>query len=629
MNLTFLSPRSVIPAASKPAATAATAAPAVPAERSMAEIARGPTPKQEAVAQQKAAFVREVWHLAASTGNPLKTCVASVAAGSDLFPALRSAGKRGTSLLAGPKAYMNFNQWIRRLGRIAGTKQPDWENWQSLLPEHRGSKKYTRPGAPEFWQLLCRLYEHPNKLSLAYAYELACRMFAEADLKSDPPTLRQVQYYYQHHADSKAVLFAREGDEYSKNSLVAYIDRAAPPVDAVWVGDHHIFDAPVRVWDQTAADWRAVRPWLTAWLDWGSLFFVGWKIRTISPNRDSIERTLKEAIQANRNSAPLTLYIDNGKDYRAALGKKRLYSERDCERLDTIGSLLGCSTVYCIPYNARAKVIERMFKEVCHRFSKLWKGYRGGCPAERPEDAHKYWTNPSTLPTLDEFTEAFREFLNFQFHAEPRSGKILSGKTAFEKRAAAAPIRAALSADQLYKAFLRELPGERAVHQGGTVKALKRLYRSEPLWDLVGTNVKVRLKIDCDDTARAFVFDAEGREIGPAQLVPRIHPMIDSRTAPPKTVEALRDELALQARQRRQLRETRRARLGLPPRAPRELPAQPRPTLSEIAEPEFLAEPTDPALVSELEALLQPACSIDETTMQTADADLLKALMGE
>jgi len=508
---------------------------------------RSGTPQEERVARQKAGFVADVLTLSTRDHVKQSDACAIVALRTDAYPDLLTAGKRGRSLLEAEKAYHNYRSWKRSLGKTADG-QLALGNWRALLPKYRNSRGYRRPGPSDFWTVLARIYEHPNKLSLRYAHKLAALEFRRvAGGGAEVPTIDQAAWYYSNHVDRKQVLIAREGEDWFRNRVAGHIDRDAPDPDEVWVGDHHVFDAGVRIWDKERCDWRAVRPWLTAWLDWGSLYFVGFQIRVLSPSRDPIERSLKRAVVRNQYRPPTHLYIDNGKDYKAK-GFTRPCREADEERVSSICEALGCQPHFALPYNARAKIIERRFRDVCGWFSKLWPSYRGSSPETRPERAHEVWARPDQLPTLDEFAAAFERWLGALFHHEPSKGKVLQGRTPAEVRAAMHQARPPILPETAYKAFLRELPQPRKIRKGGCVRIYNRDYRSDALWQ-IQCNDEVRVKLDPDDVSTVWIYTLDGREIGAATCKPSLPGMIDPRDK--QSIEQLRAE---ERRTRRQIR---------------------------------------------------------------------------
>jgi len=509
------------------------------------------TPKDEMIARQKAAYVGAVWSLAKQEGIPQKDASAVVAIKSDSFKALQSGGKNGASLLQGSRAWSNFRSWSKKLGRVEGSKHPAVDNWRALLPKYKGSREYQRPGGELFWVAMANLYEHENQLSLTYSYKLASMACAEKDV--EVPSIGAVRHYYEHYADKKAVYIARHGEEAFRNNFAGYITREAPEIDEAWSGDHHIFDAAVKVRDVETGRWKPVRPWLTAWIDWGSLWFSGVCIRTEHPCRDSIERALKSGIEDNQYTPPMRLYVDNGKDYKARGLTRPILNEKDEAVVQSIAEALGCTVHFAIPYNARAKIAERMFRNVCEQFSKLWASYRGSNPQNRPKQADDIWKNPERLPTLPDFIKAFEMWLAKIYHSTESHGRILKGLSPMAARRSAKRLRPKVEPLSLYKAFLRELPGMRKIHRGGVVKALGREYRSEQLWTLMSNETHVRIKIDTDDISVAWIYTKDGVEIGPASAKPVLPAFADDD---PKSVEQLRQE---QQRHNRQIREAKKA----------------------------------------------------------------------
>lgn len=514
--------------------------------------------REEFIARQKAEYVRCVWLLAQDKHMTEKQAAHEVAADTSRFSALMKEGRKHESLLGEGVCYRNFRLWRSKLGSVAGTKRPNVDAWRELLPAYRGAREYTRPGDPVFWSAVAKLYENENRLSMRYAYTLA-----ESALRSkisDIPTYSAVHHWYTNHADQKAVFIAREGEEAFKNQVGSFIRREAPDVDEVWFSDHHIFDAAIKVWDKENTCWRAVRPWITAWLDWGSLDFVGWMIRDIYPNRDSIERSLRSGIVRNGNVAPAHIYIDNGRDYQAS-GFAKLRPQ-DEQRLKTLAELLGAAPHFAIKYNARAKVIERMFRTVCEHFSKLWPSYRGSNPQERPEGADDAWANPEKLPTLDEFAQAFEKWLLAIYRNEPSHGETLKGLSPAQARATKPHFgRDPLDALALHKAFLREIPDTRTVHRGGVIRVFNRFYQSEALWLVLRHEKEVRVKLDPDNLANAYVFTQDGREIGLATEIRNLPGMVDENQ--PETVEALREGMKKMRREIKQAKATSALHRGL------------------------------------------------------------------
>lgn len=497
-----------------------------------------PTDSEIALARQKSAFVYAVKERSGRDSIPLRTACDLVAARPQDFPLLLKAGKHGLSALAGSRAWSNFRSWSKAAGK-------DGANWRKLLPGYRGSREYVRPGPDEFWTRLAEIYETQNKVSLKVSYYISCRHLSSKYDLPELPTYDEAKHYYSKHVDKKRVIIAREGEEFYRNNYAGYIDRDAPDVDECWIGDHHKFDVAVRVWSADKGKWIPVRPWLTAWLDWGSNFLVGGIVRAEDPNRDPIERALREAIACNAMHPPARLYIDNGKDYKALGFARRADWDEALGRVDTVAAHLGCRVHFAIPYNARAKVVERWFKEVCENFSKGFESYIGNKPENRPENFMQLWNNPESLPTLDQFRAVFFQWIATIAHHKAGDGKALKGRTPFEARKNFRYARPALSEEELQLAFLRDL-GTRQISRGGVVEVAGGRYRHENLYALMGNVKEVRVKLDPDDVSKAWCFLPDGRGIAVAEKVKSLSAFHDGD---PQKIEDLRAQQKLNAGQ--------------------------------------------------------------------------------
>ncbi|WP_459997062.1 transposase [Paradesulfitobacterium aromaticivorans] len=226
------------------------------------------------------------------------------------------------------------------------------------------------------------------------------------------------------------VCLAREGEEEYSKRFMEKAGRKEPEfVNQVWEGDHHRIDFFINY------KGRAVRPWLTTWMDVTTRTIVGYTLsiqangRTIAlalrhgilPKRltswsGGISKAMATAIsslawdevtiQENTGKAipiyglPKQLYIDNGEDYKAQV-RKGLKS-KDWEYSKEVRStseLLNIETKFCTKYSPWAKGHqERWYGTLTDQFSRYIPGYCGSDNKHRPEG-------------LDEQTMAEREEL--------------------------------------------------------------------------------------------------------------------------------------------------------------------------------------------------------------------------
>lgn len=480
--------------------------PSEAAVKAAADVTRAEIPQSKRrMAAERLRFCIRVHGIITKQNLKTAAAVDLAAANAAAYPLLSKAGKGGSSALT----IYNYRSWMKRLGQRRG--RPDWENLEALVDRY-GKDVRGAAGAAEFWKVFNALFLNANRLSISTAYRKAKNLCNKHGINGIPSE-RQVRYWLDTHADQAAVMAARFGESWAEDNIMSYIRRdwsSVRPNDC-WVGDHHIFDAPVRVWDEDKKQWKAVRPWLTAWLDAKSLAFVGVHIGADSPCSTGILRALQNAIRLNGNTAPQTLYFDNGKDYlKKGFTEPFVTQDKDADGHKIIDEL-GAQRRTSLPYRGRAKTIERTFKEVCERFSKLWAGYLGNRPGARPEVSGFFWDNPDKLPSLQEFSGEFVKFLVEDYHAKPQDGIVLEGKAPNQvwRRGTGGMT---LKDEDLWFAML--LPYTRncpMVQRGAAVVIDKVAWQSDALWRFF--KKRVMIKLDVVNGGNPVAFTLDGRMI--------------------------------------------------------------------------------------------------------------------
>ena len=219
----------------------------------------------------------------------------------------------------------------------------------------------------------------------------------------------------------------------------------------MWVGDHHIFDVFVLYAG------KILRPWVTAWLDLRTRSLMGWCI-SFRPNSQTIAMALAHAIMPKQDARfpqcglPQSVYIDNGKDYRAkylggdeivigkvdypaiierfaGLGIDPFYIDLEYDdtvkawvkrrgekalivkkvRVGGVYARLGIGQRYATAYHPWAKPIERHFRDVVQSFSRQQPGWCGSGHEERPEKL-ACEIKRGLLLSLPEFCSRFYEY---------------------------------------------------------------------------------------------------------------------------------------------------------------------------------------------------------------------------
>jgi putative transposase len=329
----------------------------------------------------------------------------------------------------------------------------------------------------------------------------------------------------------KVLVLHREG-------LAAYEDKCAPYIEIdpdsiepnqVWVGDHSQFNCVIRYQNE----W--VRPWMTVWEDLKSRMIVGWYL-SIIPNQTTILLSMKRAIE--KFGPPESVKIDNGKDYdselftgvtkqvrqtrfskgyldekklitgttkqtRKALGKGYL----DEKILAGIFAMMDIGVSFAIPYNAKAKRIERLFATIDSQFMATFDLYCGKDTKRKPEDLVEKLKDPATIRNAISFEKLESLFASYVdvYNANSHSAKDMLEQNpaeVFQNRRIHRVLAPGV-VDLLLRIWSRELiVGKNGVQFKGIYYGQ---YNAELL---IHQGRKVRLSYDPDDLRRAYIYDA-------------------------------------------------------------------------------------------------------------------------
>lgn len=149
-----------------------------------------------------------------------------------------------------------------------------------------------------------------------------------------------------------------------------------------------------------------VRPTLVAYQEWKSGGLVGFEIM-LEENTQCIASALRNSI-INLGKVPKFVYQDNGKAFKA-----KYFIENGLTGLFTN---LGIQPVYAKPYNAKAKPIERVFRELQDSFEVLIPSYTGTSIIKKPaqlkrnEKLHKSLFK-ANIPTIEQVVNVLKIWL--------------------------------------------------------------------------------------------------------------------------------------------------------------------------------------------------------------------------
>lgn len=409
------------------------------------------------------------------------------------------------------------------LGKISRGSLHRWyamlngtEDYTKLLPQYKYStvREYRTVLNDEEIKIFMGLLLHPNRLSIGKAIALTKYKLKEQGQSFIPAdiTFRRYAKWFKDNNYDKWIL-ARDGEKALSDKVEPYIKRDASLLDVgdILVADGHKLAFQV-INPFTGKPCRAT---LVGFLDWKSTALVGYEIM-LEENTQCIASALRNSI-INLDMVPKVVYQDNGRAFRAKyfrndggfreLGFQGLYSK------------LGIETVFARPYNARAKVIERFFKEFQEGFEKLLPSYIGSSINNKPaymmrnENFHKNFHN-DYIPTIEETIKMIDMWLSFK-NSQPcpnAPDKTVAEVLAERKRQN-------IDINTLNDLMLAT---EVKTIQRNGIRFLNCDYFDERLY---GFKSKVLIKYNLFDLTNIKVYTPKGEYLCTAERVTETHPM--------------------------------------------------------------------------------------------------------
>lgn len=338
------------------------------------------------------------------------------------------------------------------------------------------------------------------------------------------PSLRTMQRIAKEDIPAGVSTLLREGEKAYYDNIQTFTRRDPESIQAgqIYVGDHYRFDFFIR----HGESW--VRPWLTAWLDMRSHKLVGWSIN-LTPKVDTIVAAFAEAALDPAIGLPRDIYIDNGRDYcswrfagRGARGKKLTDDDKEelkkeGKQVESMMDRLKITTHFAIVENARAKVIEREFKNIVEWFSKHMDMYCGRNPKERPEGIKEKLKNEKAYGlTLEKLRSVFSEWARYVFNKRvSQKGKGREGECPDETwNRTRLPVRTAeISVMRLL--FMQQTNPFKVGRNGITFNG-REYYFADPL-SYKGKHVYIRYRQEYPETI--WLYDMDNAYIGEASLL--------------------------------------------------------------------------------------------------------------
>lgn len=436
--------------------------------------------------------------------------------------------KKSTNKLQADYDFVNLHNTssgylLEILGKISRGTLHRWKNiinetedYTKLIPQYRYAKvdEYRTCLTDEEIKIFMGLLLHPNRLCIGKAIALTKyklqqqgQSFIPADI-----TFRRYAKWFKDNNYDKWIL-ARDGEKALSDKVEPYIKRDASLLEVgdILVADGHKLAFQV-INPFTGKPCRAT---LVGFLDWKSTALVGYEIM-LEENTQCIASALRNAI-INLDMIPKIVYQDNGRDFRA----KYFTDDKGFTELGFSGlySKLGIETVFARPYNARAEVIERFFKEFQEGFEKLLPSYIGSNIANKPaymmrnEKFHKNLHN-EFIPTIEETIKMIDMWLSFKNSQPCPNAPDKTIAEVLESRK-----RQNIEINTLDDLMLAT---EVKTIQRNGIRFLNCDYFDERLY---GFKSKVLIKYNLFDLTSIKVYTTKGEYLCTAQRVIETHPM--------------------------------------------------------------------------------------------------------
>ena len=398
-------------------------------------------------------------------------------------------------------------RWHRTL---AGTA-----DWTLLVPDWRSLEKTEPSLTPAERKVFSECLLNPSRMSIGEATKITKAALAKRDTPSPSAeiTFRRWANWFRTR-NSHIWTLMREGEKALKDKEIFSMRRDVSKLNVgdVLVADGHRLNFQV-INPFTGKPCRAT---LIGYLDWMSWNLAGYEIM-VEESTQAIASALRNSI-INLGKVPRICYQDNGKAFRARFFTKDVSFEES--GLSGLFGRLGISPVYARPYNARAKVIERWFKEFTGKFERLLPSFTGASVADKPawlqrnEIFHRVHHN-GYVPTIQEAVEYINAWIHEYLENQPCphvKGKTI-GEVFNEGRGPGVDVT---ELDELM------LATEVKTIRANGIRFLGADYYDDALF---GLRERAFVKYSLSDLSHVRIYDCQGRFLCRADRTMSTHPM--------------------------------------------------------------------------------------------------------
>ncbi len=419
-----------------------------------------------------------------------------------------------------------------------------YENYgtKGLLPQRKTNQlgEYNSKLNGEMKKVFLTYLLHPNKFTIGKSISLTKHILEKRGYEDIPCnlTFRRFAEHFKKQNYSKWVIM-REGEKAYHDKVEPYIERDISKLEVgdVLIADGHVLNFKV-INPFTGNPTRAT---LVGFLDWKSTALVGYEIM-MTENTQCIASALRNAI-LNLGVIPKIVYQDNGKAFKA---KYFQHVDFDESGFNGVYASLGIKSVFAKQYNARAKVIERFFKEFQEEFEKMMISYCGSSIENKPawmkrgEKLHRELHRKMTgnyIPTVQEvlkYIDCWIDYHNSKICPNNENKTIKEMLQQVEKQ----DIDKNILNDLMMKTEVRTI-------NRGEITFLGLHFRNDFLIDL---REKVFIRYSLFDLTKVYVYSVKGEFLCIAKQVEKVHPMAN-HLGTVKDMEEFKQQIQKQKRQ--------------------------------------------------------------------------------
>ena len=312
-----------------------------------------------------------------------------------------------------------------------------YRRWKSIkqndldgLIDKRGKwKKGKSDIQPEAWDAFLYFYLQEAQHPMMKCYEYMKLLLREdhPDLVADLPSYTTFTRRVKSDIPEAVEVLGREGQKAFRDRCAPYIRRTYESMasNEWWIADNHTFDVITQ-----GDNGQRHRLHLTAFFDARSGIFTGCYV-TLNPSSQATLITLRKGIL--KYGIPENIYVDNGSEFLTfdigGRGHRKRKPKDGQERFEPppVFERLGIKMTNALVRNAKAKIIERRFRDVKDHLSRLFDTYTGGNVLEKPERLKGVLKN-GEIPLDSTFTEAVEELLDWYFNQQPYGGEVVADR---------------------------------------------------------------------------------------------------------------------------------------------------------------------------------------------------------